>query len=64
MTVAMAEGAYSCKVAGSGLACRRQEALTHIDAIVDPCSRALGKPVGLVGMGMISRFSEIGRAHV
>ena len=57
MTVAIAESA-SWKVAGSGLACRRQEALTHIDAIVDPCSRALSKPVGLVGMGMISRLSE------
>jgi metal-sulfur cluster biosynthetic enzyme len=58
VTVAIAESAYSCKVAGFGLACRRQEVLTHIDAIIDPCSGALGKPVGLVGMGMISRLSE------
>jgi len=45
-------------VAGSGRTDLRVEALKAIDAIVDPCSAALGRPIGLVGMGMIAELSE------
>jgi metal-sulfur cluster biosynthetic enzyme len=37
---------------------RRAAALRVIDAIVDPCSRALGRPIGLVGMGLIADLDE------
>jgi metal-sulfur cluster biosynthetic enzyme len=43
---------------GSGSPDRRAAVLKAVDAIVDPCSRALGRPVGIVGMGMISRLDE------
>ena len=43
-------------VAGKGRADLREEALSRIDAIVDPCSKAFGRPAGLVGMGMIDRL--------
>jgi metal-sulfur cluster biosynthetic enzyme len=45
-------------VAGSGLESRRLEALRVIDTIADPCSVALGRPIGLGGMGMIAGLSE------
>ena len=32
---------------------QRDAVLAALDAIVDPCSRGLGHPVGLVGMGII-----------
>ena len=35
---------------------RRATVLATLDDIVDPCSRGLGRPVGLVGMGMIERL--------
>jgi metal-sulfur cluster biosynthetic enzyme len=35
---------------------RRDAVLATLDAIIDPCSRGLGHPVGLVGMGMIDRL--------
>jgi len=35
---------------------RRAAVMAALDAIVDPCSRGLGRPVGLVGMGMIERL--------
>ena len=43
-------------VAGEGPAGLREEALTRIDAIVDPSSKAFGRAAGLVGMGMIDRL--------
>jgi metal-sulfur cluster biosynthetic enzyme len=48
------------QVKGDGPPDRRAAALTAIDGIVDPCSRALGRPVGLVGMGMIERLDIAG----
>jgi metal-sulfur cluster biosynthetic enzyme len=50
----------SLRVSGEAPADRRAEVLTAVDAIVDPCSRALGRPVGLVGMGMIERLDVSG----
>lgn len=50
-------------MAGDGSPSRRVSVLKMIDAIVDPCSRALGKPVGLVGMGIIERV-DIEEGHV
>jgi len=38
---------------------RRAAVMAALDTIVDPCSRGLGRPVGLVGMGMVERL-EIG----
>ena len=49
-------GTGMAAVAGEGPAGLREEALTRIDAIVDPCSKAFGRPAGLVGMGMIDRL--------
>jgi len=42
---------------------RRAAVLDAIDEIVDPCRRALGRPVGLVGMGMIEHL-EVAAGHV
>jgi len=50
------------RVAGDGPADRRLEALSRIDEIVDPCSRALGRPIGLVGMGIVERLDVAGAA--
>jgi len=47
-------------VAGDGPAARRREALDRIDAIVDPCSQSLGRPVGLVAMGIVERLDVAG----
>ena len=47
-------------VAGDGPAARRREALDRIEAIVDPCSRSLGRPVGLVAMGIVERLDVAG----
>jgi len=49
-------------IAGLGPADRRAEVLSELDRIVDPCSQALGTPVGLVGMGMIERLDVTGNA--
>jgi len=43
-------------VAGDGPAARRREVLDRIDAIVDPCSQSLGRPAGLVAMGIVERI--------
>jgi metal-sulfur cluster biosynthetic enzyme len=43
-------------VRGSGPAEWREAVLDALEAIADPCSVALGKPIGLVGMGMIERL--------
>ena len=52
-------------VPGSGSPDRRAAVLIAIETIVDPCSRALGRPVGLVGMGMIAGLDEeCGRVRV
>jgi metal-sulfur cluster biosynthetic enzyme len=42
------------------LARRRQAVLAALDEIIDPCSRGLGRPVGLVGMGMIDGLEIAG----
>ncbi len=49
-------------IAGTGPADRRTAVLAAIDRIVDPCSQALGRPVGLVGMGIIERLDITGNA--
>jgi metal-sulfur cluster biosynthetic enzyme len=46
--------------AGCGPAARRAAAIAALDTIVDPCSRAIGHPVGLAGMGMIEQVSVAG----
>ena len=56
-TSAAAVGALDA-VAGAGLPSRRIEALEAIEEIVDPCSQALGCPIGLVGMGMVATLAE------
>jgi metal-sulfur cluster biosynthetic enzyme len=43
---------------GSGSPDRRAAVLKAVDAIIDPCSRAFGRPVGIVHMGLISRLDE------
>ena len=45
-------------VSGAGDEDRRLQALRAIELIVDPCSRALDRPIGLVGMGMIAALDE------
>ena len=45
-------------VLGAGDRDRRFQALQAIELIVDPCSRALDRPIGLVGMGMIAVLDE------
>jgi metal-sulfur cluster biosynthetic enzyme len=50
-------------IAGEGPPDRRAGVLAELDAIVDPCSRAFGRPVGLVGMGMIERL-DVTAGHV
>jgi metal-sulfur cluster biosynthetic enzyme len=53
--IADAKASQTTAIAGEGPLDRRTTVLTEIDAIVDPCSRALGRPVGLVAMGVIER---------
>jgi len=61
----MTEADEFAAVPGEGPRDRRVAALRAIEAIVDPCSRALGKPVGLVGMGIVDRLDvEGGRVAV
>ncbi len=44
---------------------RRDAVLAALDTIIDPCSRGLGRPVGLVGMGMIEHLEiDAGRVSV
>jgi metal-sulfur cluster biosynthetic enzyme len=45
-------------VSGAGDRDRRLQAFRAIELIVDPCSRALDCPIGLVGMGMIAGLDE------
>jgi len=60
-----AEASETAAVAGEGPRDLRTAVLREIDTVVDPCSRALGRPVGLVGMGMIERVDiEAGRVCV
>jgi metal-sulfur cluster biosynthetic enzyme len=49
-------------VAGEGPAARRREVLARLDAIVDPCSKSLGRPAGLVAMGIVERLDVAGGA--
>jgi metal-sulfur cluster biosynthetic enzyme len=41
---------------------RRGEVLQALDAIHDPCSVSIGKPIGLVGMGIIDAVAIDGGA--
>jgi metal-sulfur cluster biosynthetic enzyme len=41
---------------------RRAEVLQALDAIHDPCSVSIGKPIGLVGMGIIDAVAIDGDA--
>lgn len=50
----------SASVPGDGPPARRREALDRIAAIVDPCSRSLGRPAGLVAMGIVERVDVAG----
>lgn len=44
---------------------QRDAVLAALDVIIDPCSRGLGCPVGLVGMGMIEHLDiDAGRVSV
>ena len=43
-------------IAGSDPAEQRQAAIIEIEAIVDPCSRTIGKPICLASMGIIERL--------
>jgi metal-sulfur cluster biosynthetic enzyme len=45
-------------VSGAGDRDRRFQALGAIELIVDPCSRAPDRPIGLVGMGMSAALDE------
>jgi len=38
---------------GAEAAASREEIMRALDAIHDPCSAAIGKPIGLVGMGIV-----------
>jgi metal-sulfur cluster biosynthetic enzyme len=49
-------------IAGSGPAERREAVIAALDAIVDPCSRTIGHPIGLAGMGMVERVDVAGGA--
>ena len=42
------------------LADRRAEVLVALDAIHDPCSVSIGRPIGLVGMGIIDTVAVSG----
>jgi len=57
---ASATAAEKPAAAGDGPVGRRREALDRIDAIVDPCSRSLGRPAGLVAMGIVERLDVAG----
>jgi metal-sulfur cluster biosynthetic enzyme len=52
----------AARIAGTGPADRREAALAEIDGIVDPCSQAVGRPVGLVAMGMVERLDVTGNS--
>src|SRR5947208_12995111 len=41
---------------------RRGEVLATLEAIHDPCSVSIGRPIGLVGMGIIDRIAIEGAA--
>jgi len=47
-------------IAGEGPPSRRREVLERLEAIVDPCSRSLGRPAGLVAMGIVERLDVAG----
>lgn len=49
-------------IPGSGPADRRAAVMAELDRIIDPCSQAVGRPAGLVGMGMIERLDVAGSA--
>ena len=49
-------------VAGEGPPGRRREILAVLDAIIDPCSMNIGRPIGLVGMGIIERLDVVDSA--
>ena len=40
-------------MSGTNMTDRRSEVLDALDTIHDPCSVAIGQPIGLVGMGII-----------
>src|ERR1700722_9263784 len=46
----------------AGAADRRGEVLALLDEIHDPCSVGMGRPIGLVGMGIIERIAIAGDA--
>ena len=45
-------------IPGDGPAEIRERIAQKLELIIDPCSRALGNPIGLVGMGMIDRLER------
>jgi metal-sulfur cluster biosynthetic enzyme len=52
--------AAASAIPGGGPLDRRVLVLNAIDSIADPCSQALGRPVGLVAMGLIARLDVAG----
>ena len=43
----------SSSIRGAGPPERRQQVLAELDRITDPCSAAIARPIGLVGMGIV-----------
>lgn len=62
MTAAALPTAVDSDDAAPDGAAQRDAVLAALDAVVDPCSRGLGRPVGLVGMGMIEHLDIAGCA--
>jgi metal-sulfur cluster biosynthetic enzyme len=54
------EVSTTATVSGEGPPDQRAAVLAEIDTILDPCSQAQCRPVGLVGMGMIERVDIAG----
>jgi metal-sulfur cluster biosynthetic enzyme len=44
----------------AGSAIRQEAVLAVLETIVDPCSKAIGHPIGLVGMGVVERVDVTG----
>jgi metal-sulfur cluster biosynthetic enzyme len=49
-------------IPGDGPLDRRIHILNAIDTIADPCSQALGRPIGIVAMGLIARLDVAGES--
>lgn len=61
-----AAGGTACDLGKEADAAGQRDAvLAALEAVVDPCSRGLGRPIGLVSMGMIESLDiDAGRVRV